>query len=357
MRVAAYKQYGPPEVVVIAQRPDPEPGAGEVRIRVHTVSIGASDSAARSGRPWFARLAFGLRAPRQQVLGSDFAGIVDAIGSGVTRFAVGDRLFGATGIDAGGHAELVVVAESGAIAPLPEGVSMADAAALCDGALTALPFLRDGAHVRPGARVLVHGAAGSVGAAAVQLAKHLGAEVTATCGPAHLDLVRSLGADRVIDRTREDFTTARGAYDVVFDAVGKSSFGRSKRALAPGGTYLTTVPSFAIMLQQLTSRIGRRRAVIMFTGLRKDADKAPDLEYLAALAEAGGIRPPIERIVPLADIAEGYRIVDTGRKGGSVILTPTPPSTSTPAAGDGEHADAADDGHDAASADSTGARS
>jgi NADPH:quinone reductase-like Zn-dependent oxidoreductase len=322
MRVAAYERYGPPEVAAVAERPDPVPGAGEVRVRVHAASVGAADGAGRSGTPWFARLAFGLRAPRQQVLGSDFAGIVDAVGPGVTRLAAGDRVFGATGAAAGAHAELVVVAESGAIAPLPDEVPMADAAALCDGGLTALPFLRDGAGIRPGMRVLVNGASGSVGAAAVQLAKHFGAEVTATCGPAHVELVRGLGADRVIDRTREDFATGHDEFDVVFDAVGKSTFRRSRRVLAHGGTYLTTVPSFAILLQQLTSRFGSRRAVIMFTGLRKDADKAPDLEVLAALAAAGGIRPPIERVLPLEGIAEGYRLVDSGHKAGSVIVTP-----------------------------------
>jgi len=322
MRVAAYERYGPPEAVGIVERPDPSPGEGEVRIRVHAVSVGASDGAARSGTPWFARLAFGLRAPKRPVLGSDFAGVVDAVGRGVTRFVVGDRVFGATGIDAGGHAERLIVAESGAIVGLPDAVGMADAAAICDGALTALPFLRDGGHVRAGDRVLVNGASGSVGAAAVQLAKHLGAEVTAVCGPAHVELVRSLGADRVIDYTREDFTAARDAYDVIFDAVGKSTFRRCRRSLAAGGAYLTTVPSWAIMLQQLTSKAGSRRAVIMFTGLRKDADKIPDLEQLAALAASGAFRPPIDREVALDDIAEAYRIVDTGHKTGSVVVRP-----------------------------------
>lgn len=320
MRVAAYERYGPPEVVGIAERPDPSPGAGEVRIRVHAVSVGASDSAARSGTPWFARLAFGLRAPRKAVLGSDFAGVVDAIGPGVTRFAVGDRVFGATGAAEGAHAELLVAAESSAIVLLPDAVGMADAAAICDGALTALPFLRDGGHVHAGDRVLVNGASGSVGAAAVQLAKHLGAHVTAVCGPAHLGLVAALGADYVVDRTRDDVTRGDVAFDVFFDAVGTSTFRRARRVLAPGGVYLTTVPSWAIMFQQLTSRLGRRRATILFTGLRKDALKVPDLGYLAALAVAGALRPPIEREVPLEQIADGYRLVDAGHKGGSVIL-------------------------------------
>ncbi len=320
MRAASYARYGGPEVVEIAEVPAPEPGPGEIRVRVHAASVGAADSAARSGTPWFARLAFGLRRPTHTVLGSDFAGIVDAVGDGVTRFDVGDRVFGATGASLGAHAEHLLVAESGAVASLPEGVGMTDAAALCDGGLTALPFLRDGARVQAGMRVLVNGASGSVGAAAVQLAKQFGAEVTAVCGPAHVELATALGADRVLDHTRTDFTREREGFDVIFDAVGKSSFRGSRRALVPGGTYLTTVPSGAIMLQQLTSRLGRRRAVIMFTGLRPDADKAPDLEQLAALAASGAVRPPIEREVALDDVATAHRIVDTGHKAGSVIL-------------------------------------
>lgn len=324
MRVAEVTEYGPPEVVGIAERPDPRPGVGELRVRVHAACVGAADSAARSGSPWFARLAFGLRAPRRSVLGSDFAGVVDEVGPGVTRFTVGDRLFGATGAAVGAHGERLVVAESAAIAALPADVSMTDAAAACDGALTALPFLRDGAHLRAGQRVLVIGASGSVGAAAVQLAKHLGAHVTAVCGPAHVDLVASLGADRVIDRSVEDALTGPDTYDVVFDAVAASTFRRARRVLRPGGTYLTTVPSFAILLQQLTSRLGQRRAVIMFTGLRKDADKAPDLQHLAGLLAAGALRPPIEREVSLEQLAEGYRLVDSGHKGGSVVLRLVP---------------------------------
>ncbi|MFD4422644.1 NAD(P)-dependent alcohol dehydrogenase [Agromyces sp. NPDC058484] len=324
MRVAAYERYGPPEVVAVSERPEPVPGEGQVRVRVHAAVVGSSDSAARSGTPWFARLAFGLRAPKRHVLGSEFAGVVDAVGPGVTRFAVGDRAFGATGIDLGAHAEHVLVAESGAVVRLPDEVGMADAAAICDGALTALPFLRDAGHVRPGDRVLVNGASGSVGAAAVQLAKHLGAEVTAVCGPTHVELIGRLGADRVIDYTREDFTQARGEYDVIFDAVGKSTFRRCRRALLAGGSFLTTVPSWAIMFQQLTSKLGSRRAVIMFTGLRKDAEKLPDLEELGTLAAAGGLRPPIERVLPLEQIAAGHRIVDCGHKGGSVVVTMAP---------------------------------
>jgi NADPH:quinone reductase-like Zn-dependent oxidoreductase len=323
MKVALAERYGPPEVAVVGTRPLPEPGAGELRIRVLAASVGSSDGAGRSGSPWFARLAYGLRRPRQPVFGSDFAGVVDAVGPGTTRFAVGDRVFGATGAAAGAHAEFVVVREAGAVVRLPEGVSMADAAALCDGAMTALPFLRDGGHVGPGMRVLITGAAGSVGGAAVQLARHLGAEVTGVCSTEHVDHVRALGAHHVVDRTRADAMRSGERYDVVFDAAGKSTFRHARGALVDGGVYLTTVPSWAIMLQQLTSRLGRTRAAIMFTGLRRDEAKRPDLEELGALAAAGVIRPAIDRVLPIERIVDAYAIVDTGHKRGSVIVTPS----------------------------------
>ncbi|MGR2753912.1 NAD(P)-dependent alcohol dehydrogenase [Agromyces arachidis] len=327
MRIAAYHRYGAPEVVGVEERERPEPGPGEVRVRVHAASVGAADAAGRSGSPWFARLAFGLRRPRNAVLGSDFAGVVEAVGAGVTGLRVGDRVFGATGADGGAHAESIVVREDAAVVPLPAGVSVETAVALCDGAMTALPFLRDAGRVGRGSRVLVNGASGAVGSAAVQLAMHLGAEVTAVCGPAHVDAVARLGAARVVDYTRVDPMRpgADGApYDVVFDAVGKSTFGRARRVLAPGGRYLTTVPTWAIMLQQLTSRLGGRRAIILFTGLRSAAAKRPDLEALAALASSGVLDPLIDRVLPLDSVAEAHRIVDTGHKAGSVVLTPVP---------------------------------
>jgi NADPH:quinone reductase-like Zn-dependent oxidoreductase len=322
MRIAAYHRYGSPDVVGVEEREEPVPGPGEVRVRVHATSVGSSDAAGRAGSPWFARLAFGLRRPRNAVLGSDFAGVVDAVGPGVTRFAVGDRVFGATGADGGAHAEAIIVGERGAIVPLPDDVAVDAAVAICDGAMTALPFLRDGGRLRPGMRVLVIGASGAVGSAAVQLAAQRGSEVTGVCGPAHIELVASLGAHRVIDYTEGDPLQPDATYDVVFDAVGASSFRRARRVLADHGRYLTTVPSWPIMFQQLTSRIGRHRAVIMFTGLRSADAKRPDLEELAALAASGRFTPLVERVLPLDDVAEAHRIVDTGHKAGTVAITP-----------------------------------
>lgn len=319
MRAAVSPRYGGPAVVTIEQRERPRPGAGEVLIRVEAASVGAADSAARLGEPRLARLFFGPFAPRISVLGSDFAGEIVALGAGVTSFAVGDRVFGASGASMGCHAEYVVRPASSAITHLPAGVSWQQAVALTDGTLTALPFLRDTGRVRPGQRVLVNGASGAVGSAAVQLAVHLGAHVTAVTSTANLALATRLGAHDVIDYTAEDFTAGPERYDIVFDAVGKSRFSRARRILTPNGIYLSTVPG-AIMLQSLFTK----RAAISFTGLRKDAEKLPDLVELARLVSTGAIAPLIDSEHPLDRIRDAHARVDSGRKRGTVVLTVAP---------------------------------
>ncbi len=325
MRIAVYERYGPPEVLHLQEADDPVIGTNEVLVRVEASTVGPSDSAGRSGTPRFARLFFGLAKPKHPVLGSDFAGLVERVGDGVTRFAPGDRVFGTLAPAMGAHAELVVIAEDAPIAHIPGRLDAAEAVATVDGFLTAMPFLRDLAAVAPGQVVLVNGASGTVGSAAVQLAKHFGATVVGVCSAVNAPLVTSLGADRVIDYTREDFTEARGAYDVVFDAVGKRSFGAARRALTAHGIYLTTVPSAAIMVQwPLTRWFSRgRRAAIAFTGLRDIRLKAAELALLVELIEAGEFVPVIDRIVAFDDIVEAHRRVDTGHKAGSVVVAVT----------------------------------
>ena len=325
MRIAVYERYGAPEVVHLIEAPDPVVGADEVLVRVEASTVGPSDAAGRSGTPRFARLFFGLTKPKHPVLGSDFAGVVERVGDGVTRFAAGDRVFGTLAPAMGAHAELVTIAEDAPIAHIPAGLDAAEAVATVDGFLTALPFLRDLAEVAPGQVVLVNGASGTVGSAAVQLAKHFGATVVGVCGTANAPLVASLGADRVIDYTREDFTEERGAYDAIFDAVGKRSFGAARRALTPHGIYLTTVPSAAIMVQWPLTRwfSPGRRAAIAFTGLRDIRLKAAELALLVELIETGEFVPVVDRVVAFDDIAEAHRRVDTGHKAGSVVIAVT----------------------------------
>ena len=325
MRVAEYTQYGPPEVVAIAERPEPVPGAGRVRVRVHAAPVGSSDAAGRSGTPWFARLAYGFRAPKQQVLGSEFAGVVDAVGPGVTRFAVGDRVFGATGVDAGAHADQVVVAETSALVRLPGEVSMTDAAAICDGAMTALPFLRDGAHVGPGARVLVNGASGSVGSAAVQLAKLAGAFVIGNASSQDkLDRARELGMDVGINHQTEDvaervmeITDGRGA-DLVYEHVGGELFqkgldslGKDGRLVICGGHSGEVVPFDIIPFFRA------QKSVIGSFIYTKD-----ELETCFDLVAHRRIRPLIHTTFPLEQAAQAMELMERREQFGKILLIP-----------------------------------
>ncbi|BCB83805.1 NAD(P)-dependent alcohol dehydrogenase [Phytohabitans suffuscus] len=319
MRAAVCTAYGPPDVVREADVDTPVPGPNQVLVRVHAATVTAADRAFRSGTPRYARLFAGLRRPKKPVLGTEYAGEVSAVGAAVTRYAVGDKVFGATDLGLGAHAEYVCVNEDGALATLPSGLGYADAVTLVDG--TALVFLRDHAKLHSGQSILVNGASGSVGVQAVQFARYFGADITAVCSGAGADLVTRLGAHRVVDYTRTDFTEEGHTYDVVFDVAGTSSYGRCRRVLKPGGRYLTTVPSLAIMVQApWTAVVGSRRAVVAFTGLRPVAAKAKDLAFVRELAEAGRIVPVVDQTVPLARVADAYRHLDRQGKRGTTVL-------------------------------------
>jgi NADPH:quinone reductase-like Zn-dependent oxidoreductase len=320
VKAAVARRYGPPDVVTVADVPRPEPRDDEILVRVRAAAIGVVDGLARRGSPWYARAHFGPLRPRFPVLGCDFAGDVAAAGPAVSRFGVGEAVFGTIAPRFGAHAEYVCLPEQGAVAAKPEGVSYVEAAALVDA--TALCFLRDKAGLRCGQAVLVNGASGAVGSSAVQLAVHFGASVTGVCSGPHVRLVRKLGASSVIDYTRTDFTRAGHRYDVIFDVAGTSSFLRCRRVLSPGGVYLTTAPSPAIFAQMpWTARFGSRRAVIAFTGLRPAAEKQRDLVVLRGLAEASELVPVVGACYPLDRIADAYRHVDAGHKKGTIVVT------------------------------------
>jgi NADPH:quinone reductase-like Zn-dependent oxidoreductase len=323
MKGAVYRKYGIPDVVSVEDVPDPVPVGDEVLVRVHAATIGVVDSLARRGAPVYARSAFGLTRPKFAILGSDFAGQVAAVGPAVTRFNVGDELFGTSAPRFGAHAEFVCLSEQAALELKPVGLTYAEAAALVDG--TALCFLQEKAALQRGQTVLINGASGAVGTAAVQLARHFGATVTGVCGPAGADLVRRLGADTVIDYTTTDFTRTGQTYDVIFDVAGKSSFTRCRPALNPAGVYLTTAPSPAIMLQMAwTSRSGRgKKAVVAFTGLRPPSQKRKDLLAIKELAEAAALAPVISASYPLPQIVDAHRRVDAGHKQGNIVVTVT----------------------------------
>ncbi len=314
MRVAIAPAYGGPEVMKVEERPRPHPRPDEVLVRVDAAALGAADSAMRLGDPAIVRLFFGFRKPRQPVLGTDFAGEVVEVGSEVSDIAIGDRIFGAA---VAAHAEYLTVSAAGSVAALPANVSASTAVALVDGGMTALPFLRDTGRLKPGQRLLVNGASGSVGSAAVQLGRHLGAIVTAVTSTPNVELVRELGAHEVIDYLVNDFTQSDQRWDVVFDAVGMSSFGKARRVLTPEGIYLSTVPG-AIVFQSLFSK----RAAISFTGLRSHAAKRPDLVELANLASRGEFAPVIDSEYSFDDIVAAHIRVDSKRKRGTVVVKP-----------------------------------
>lgn len=322
MKAAVYDRYGPPEVLRIAEVPVPVPRDDEILVRVHAAAVGAVDSIARKGIPRQIRAYLGLRRPRIHVLGADFAGEIAAVGANVTRFAVGEQVFGTTAPRFGAHAEYVCVPESGALAPKPAGLSHAEAAALVDG--TARCFLRDKAKLHAGQSILVNGASGSVGTAAVQHARAVGATVTAVCSGANEALVRGLGAEEVIDYTKQDFTRTGQTYDVIFDAVGTSSFSRCRNALNRGGVYLTAASSLRILLQMAwTKAFGNRKAMIAFAGLRRAREKLNDLRHITELVTAAKLVPVVDASYPLRQIADAHRYVDTGHKRGNVLVTPT----------------------------------
>ena len=316
MKAVVYDRYGPPDVLRLEDVERPVPAEDQLLVRVHASTVTRSDCGFRSAEIFISRFFTGLRRPKQRIPGMEFAGEVEAVGTAVTEFEVGDRVFGVKG--SGAHAEFTCIRESSPAARMSAGMSFEDAAAVCDGASLALACLRKADALR-GRSVLVYGASGAVGTAGVQLAKHFGAEVTAVCKTEAVELVRSLGADEVIDYTRDDFTKNGKTYDVVFDAVGKHSFRRSRHALRAGGAFVETDLGFmwhAPLLALLTRWVGDKRVAIGITRYAKE-----DVLLLKELIEAGEYRPVIDRVYRLEDVVEAHRYVETGQKTGNVVLT------------------------------------
>jgi NADPH:quinone reductase-like Zn-dependent oxidoreductase len=321
MRSAVRTRYGPPDVVRVVEVEKPAAKDDEVLVRVHATTVNRTDCGLRAAKPFIYRFFVGLRRPRLKVLGNEFAGQVEAVGAGVTAFEVGDRVFGFSGTVFGAHAEYLTMPEDGMLATMPAGLSYEEAAPSTEGSLYALSAIRT-AKLQRGQGVLVNGATGAIGSAAVQLLRGTGAEVTAVCGTEHMELVRGLGADRVIDYTAEDFTRDGQRYDVVFDAVGKSSFGRCRRLLKPGGIYLSTdlgPLSLNPVLALVTPLFGGRR--VRFPIPRQDQGT---VVYVKERIESGTFRPITDRRYRLDQIVEAYRYVETGRKVGGVVISVDP---------------------------------
>ena len=321
MKAIVAERYGSPDVLKLVETAKPVPEQNEVLIRVEATVAAPPDCAFRQGKPLISRLFSGLLRP-MKVPGDVFAGIVESVGKNVTKYQPGDRVFGSSGDAFGTNAEYLVLFESAAIAIIPDKVTSEEAAAVSEGGLTALSFLRDSAKLEKEQKILIIGAAGGVGVYAVQLACQLGAEVTAVCGRSNAELVRSLGAGRVIDYETEDFTASGERYDVIFDAVGKSTFARCRKALTPEGIYLTTVPSVGLLTHMLLASLTHGQKVIFSaTGLRKPHEKKRDLEYLGAQIAAGYLKAVIGRTFPLEQIADAHRYVETRHKVGSAVVT------------------------------------
>jgi NADPH:quinone reductase-like Zn-dependent oxidoreductase len=321
LKAAVYKNYGPPEVLKIEEIERPVPKDNEILIKIHATTVTAVDSIFRNGKSFFARMATGIMKPKNKILGSELAGEVEAIGNNVRLFKPGDKVMGDSSIKSSTYAEYICLRDDEPLVLLPSSLSYDEAASICYGSLTALPFLRDNGQVQKGHKVLVIGASGAVGTFAVQIAKYFGAEVTGVCSNANIGIVKSLGADNVIDYTKQDFTKSGDTYDVVFDTVGKSSFGKCKSVLRQNGIYLTTVVGFRILFHMLMTSRAKKKAVIAFTGLRSTAERSKDLIFIKELVEKGKLKPIIDRKYQLADIVEAHKYVDQGHKKGSVIIS------------------------------------
>jgi NADPH:quinone reductase-like Zn-dependent oxidoreductase len=315
VRAVTYDRYGPPEVLRVVDVERPVPRADEVLIKVHATTVSRTDAGLRSADLFASRFVTGLLRPKRKILGSDLAGGVEAVGADVTEFEVGDRVFGINPWKFGTHAEFVCMRAGGALGHMPVGMSFEEAAAVCDGAILALNALRP-ADLREGQTIVVYGASGSIGTAGVQLAKYFGAEVTAVCNARNVELVRSLGADEVIDYTQEDFTKNGKTYDVIFDSVGNQSLTRCRSSLKRGGAYVATDHLHNLLLALWTARIGDKRVLFpippRFT--------KQDVLFLKDLIEAGKYRAVIDRRYPMDQVVEATRYVETKQKTGNVVL-------------------------------------
>ncbi len=317
MKAVIHKKYGPPEVAQVTEVPRPQPKANEILVKIHASTVNRTDSGFRSAEYFVSRFWSGLFRPKHQVLGCEFAGIVEATGSETTIFKAGDKVFGYNDKTFGGHAEYITVSENDAVATIPGNFTFEEAAALTEGAHYALCNIR-ASKIRAGQHALVYGATGAIGSAAVQLLKHSGVHVTAVCNTKNVELVKSLGADIVIDYQTEDFTRTRQKFEFVFDAVGKSSFGQCKPLMTKKGIYVSTElgkNGENIYLALFTPLSGGKRVIFPIPVMNKEI-----IGFLRERAQNGDFRPVIDRTYRLEEIVDAYKYVETGQKTGNVIL-------------------------------------
>lgn len=321
MKASVYLNYGEPEVLNIAEVTRPIPKHNEVLIRVYASTVTAADIMMRKGKPAIGRLYLGLLKPKRTILGFEFAGEIVEIGNGVTTFAVGDRVFGGT-TALGCYAEYVCVSAEDVIATMPDNTTFEEASPVSGSAITVMNFLQGKANIKKTDNVLVYGASGGVGSYAVQIAKWLGAEVTAVCGTSNQAMVKSLGADFVIDYTQEDFTQSGKRYDIIFDTVGKTSFSHCKHSLTSTGIYLSTVLSFPLLLQMMwTALFGGKKAITSSTGMLPAKERLRYLLQIKELLQTGKIVTVIGARYTLSQMPEAHRYVEKGHKKGNLVIT------------------------------------
>ncbi|MCB0688706.1 MAG: NAD(P)-dependent alcohol dehydrogenase [Saprospiraceae bacterium] len=322
MKAVIATGYGAPEVLAIRDIQIPTPKEKQVLIKVVVASTTRADGMMRTGKPYFGRLFTGISKPKNPIPGTGFAGEIVDTGRKVTLFNIGEMVFGETTLGFSTNAEYVVVPEDGVILHKPENMSFAEAATFCDGHLTSINFLKEIAKIKAGQKVLINGASGSLGTAAVQLAKYYGAHVTGVCSERNIGLVKSLGADRVIDYNQEDFTRSDESYDIIFDTVGKSSFSESQKVLTTEGLYISPVLKFSLLMQMLkTSLFGRKKAKFAASGLKSDHELKDLLVELVEIYNQGKIRSIIDRQFPLENVVRAHRYIANGHKRGNVVLT------------------------------------
>ena len=321
MKAILYKKYGSPNVFEQSEVEKPTPEANEVLIRVHATTVTTADCMMRRGDTVLSRLLLGFIKPKKkfQILGTEFSGKIEATGSKVKKFKPGDEVYAFRGFGTGCYAEYKCMSENGSLAIKPFNMSFKEAASVVDGATTALFFLKEKANIQKGQKVLINGASGSIGTFAVQLAKYFGAEVTGVCSTKNIELVKSLGADNVVDYTKEDFTRTDDTYDIIFDTVSKSSFEHCRKALKPDGKYIATVMNLKLILQSILTKFGNRKKVIFAMSL----NKTEALNFIRTLIEEGRLKAIIDRQYLLEELPAAHEYVEKGHKKGNVVITIT----------------------------------
>ena len=318
MKAIVYTKYGPPDVLEFKEVAKPTPKDNEILIKIYATTVNRTDCAIRKAEPFFSRFVTGLTRPKKTILGTEFAGKIEAVGKDVTSFKVGDKVFGFSGNDFGAHAEYMIMPEEGSLTTMPANMTYEEAAPSTEGAHYAYNFIKK-VNIKSGQKVLVNGATGAIGSAAVQLLKYFGVNVTAVCNTKDFELVKSLGANKVIDYTKEDFTKDDQDYSFVFDAVGKSSFAKCKPLLQPGGVYISSELGFMaqnLFFALITPIIGNKKVIFPLP-----TDCRGSVLFIKKLIEKGKFKAVLDRKYPLEQTAEAYRYVETGQKTGNVVIT------------------------------------